>query len=72
MYSFGVLVYELMHGRTPHGDTNNLGALAAAVIVLGSVIGFTVVCVISGAGPPGFLAFSGQPYRVLCTGSLLN
>ena len=44
MYSFGVLVYEFMHGRTPHGDANNLGALVrrevtATVIVLGSVIG---------------------------------
>ena len=51
MYAFGVLVYELMHGRTPHWDANNLGALVrrvvtAPVIVLGSVIGFPVVCVI--------------------------
>lgn len=32
MYSFGVLVYELMHGRTPHGDANNLGALVRRVV----------------------------------------
>ena len=39
MYSFGLLVYQLMHGRTPHWNAVNLGAssvvVTATVIVLG-------------------------------------
>lgn len=34
IYSFGVCVYELMHGRPPYGDVQNVGALVRQVLNL--------------------------------------
>lgn len=34
VYSFGVCVYELMHGRTPHADVENIAALVVRVLRL--------------------------------------
>lgn len=35
IYSFGACVYEMMHGRPPHADVNNVGALVRRVLNLG-------------------------------------
>lgn len=34
IYSFGVCVYELMHGRTPHADVQNIAGLVRRVLRL--------------------------------------
>lgn len=34
IYSFGVCIYELMHGRPPYGDVQNVGALVRQVLNL--------------------------------------
>lgn len=34
IYSFGVCVYEIMHGRTPHADVNNIAGLVRRVLRL--------------------------------------